>query len=94
MRPTRTTTTRCPRPVWPTIPRWCSPTCPHLRHLPRHRRPAWLTCRWRLEPARWCLARVDRLSACPLAEDQDTTTDTDTGHQADHHTDTEDLPHE
>ena len=35
MRPTRTTTTRCPRPVWPTIPRWCSPTCPHLRHLPR-----------------------------------------------------------
>ena len=74
MTPT-TRTTRFRRPEIehkPTLPPGANcGSCPHLRHLPRHRRPAWLTCRWRMEPARWCLARVDRLSGCPLAEDQE-----------------------
>lgn len=94
MKPTTRTTTRWPEIEHkPTLPPGANcGSCPHLRQLHRHRRPPVLACCWRMEPARWCLARVDRLSGCPLVEDQDTTTDTDTGHQADHHTDTESLP--
>ena len=39
-------------------------------------------------------ARLAHLADLITNQGQDTTTDPDTGHQADHRTDTEDLPHE
>ena len=57
---------RRPRPAPPRLPPPCG-RCKRLRVLPRHRKPAALFCCWRQSKSRWCLARLDRLSACPLA---------------------------